>query len=73
MPSKDYDWRSNIVKRGWKYEKAAPFDEQWQKDRAKAFKENGNGWWWYSGASAVNTPEHLRIDRGGRKCLTLDG
>ena len=37
------DWRN--WKNGWKYKKDAPKDEQWQKDRAKCFRKNGNGWW----------------------------
>ena len=41
--SKDWkEWTS-----GWQYERTAPFDTQWKKDRAELFKKNGNGWWWY--------------------------
>jgi hypothetical protein len=44
MASRDYDWRRGI--RGWRYKTDAPGDEEWQRDRLKLFKENGNGWWW---------------------------
>jgi len=62
MASKDYDWKNTQSNKKWPYKEDAPFDIQWQKDRAKEFKKNGNGWWWYSGVSAANTPEHLRKD-----------
>ena len=39
------DWKQ--WKSGWQYRKDAPKDEQWQKDRQKLFRENGNGWWWF--------------------------
>ena len=41
------DWKA--WKKGWRYKKDAPYDKEWQKDRAKTFKENGNGWWWTQG------------------------
>ena len=37
------DWK--LWKCGWKYKGDAPTDKQWQKDRARCFKKNGNGWW----------------------------
>ena len=37
------DWKQ--WKSGWKYKKDAPYDEEWQKDRRKFFRKNGNGWW----------------------------
>ena len=37
------DWRK--WKSGWKYKTDAPQNRQWNKDRAKLFKKNGNGWW----------------------------
>ena len=40
------DWKQ--WKRGWQYEKDAPHDKQWQKDREKLFRKNGNGWWWFT-------------------------
>lgn len=39
------DWKQ--WKTGWKYKKDAPVDKQWQKDRDKLFRRNGNGWWWF--------------------------
>ena len=51
MASKDYDWQSERVKRGWPYKKDAPWDEEWKKDRAELFSNTGNelapfnGWW----------------------------
>ena len=39
------DWQ--FWKKGWQYEKDAPYDEKWQKDRQKLFRKNGNGWWWF--------------------------
>ena len=37
------DWRQ--WKSGWKYKTDAPQNREWKKDRAKLFRENGNGWW----------------------------
>ena len=31
--------------KGWRYEKDAPYDKEWKKDRDELFKESGNGWW----------------------------
>jgi len=42
---KDDDWKQ--WKRGWRYKSDAPDDPDWQKDRNKLFKKNGNGWWWF--------------------------
>ena len=39
------DWKQ--WKSGWKYKANAPKDKQWQKDRDKLFRKNGNGWWWF--------------------------
>ena len=39
------DWKQ--WKRGWQYKQNAPKDPEWQKDRLKLFKKNGNGWWWF--------------------------
>ena len=39
------DWKQ--WKNGWKYKKDAPHDPEWEKDRNKLFKKNGNGWWWF--------------------------
>ncbi len=39
------DWQ--FWKNGWQYEKDAPYDLQWQKDRKELFQEHGNGWWWF--------------------------
>ena len=47
--SKDYDWRSNISKRGFPYEGIN--DPKYIKDRNELFAENGNGWWWYQGTA----------------------
>ena len=33
--------------KGWRYEKDAPYDKEWKKDRDEFFAKNGNGWWWY--------------------------
>lgn len=49
--SKDYDWKSNLEKRGWPYRQDAPNDPEYIKDRSKLFKEAGNGWWWYQGTT----------------------
>jgi len=37
------DWK--LWKSGWKYKTDAPQNREWKKDRAKLFRENGNGWW----------------------------
>jgi hypothetical protein len=37
------DWKQ--WKTGWRYKTDAPRDKQWQEDRLKLFRENGNGWW----------------------------
>ena len=37
------DWKQ--WKNGWKYKTDAPQNREWKKDRAKLFRENGNGWW----------------------------
>ena len=37
------DWKK--WKSGWKYKTDAPQNREWKKDRAKLFRENGNGWW----------------------------
>ena len=39
------DWKQ--WRQGWKYKEDAPNDKQWQKDRDKLFRKNGNGWWWF--------------------------
>ena len=39
------DWKQ--WKSGWKYGADAPKNRQWNKDRKKLFKINGNGWWWF--------------------------
>ena len=39
------DWKQ--WKSGWQYKTDAPRDKQWQKDRNKLFRKNGNGWWWF--------------------------
>ena len=39
------DWKQ--WKLGWKYKEDAPKDKQWQKDRKKLFRKNGNGWGWF--------------------------
>lgn len=39
------DWKR--WKSGWQYKKDAPHDPEWQRDRNKLFKKNGNGWWWF--------------------------
>ena len=39
------DWKQ--WKRGWQYKLDAPDDPEWQQDRGKLFKRNGNGWWWF--------------------------
>ena len=41
----DDDWKQ--WKNGWKYKKDAPHDSEWQSDRNKLFRKNGNGWWWF--------------------------
>ena len=38
------DWKQ--WKNGWKYKTDAPQNREWNKDRKKLFKKNGNGWWW---------------------------
>ena len=45
MPSIDYDWKTNMSKRGWPYKGDAPDDPQYIRDQKKLFNENGNGWW----------------------------
>ena len=47
MPSKDYDWRSNIKSRGWPY-KGDIDDPKYLKERSELFAKSGNGWWWYT-------------------------
>ena len=37
------DWKQ--WKSGWKYKRAAPYDEEWKKDRLECVRKNGNGWW----------------------------
>ena len=37
------DWKQ--WKSGWRYKTDAPQNREWNKDRAKLFKKNGNGWW----------------------------
>ena len=37
------DWKQ--WKNGWRYKTDAPQNREWKKDRAKLFRENGNGWW----------------------------
>ena len=39
------DWKR--WKSGWQYKTDAPQNREWKKDRAKLFKKNGNGWWWF--------------------------
>ena len=43
-----WDWKNN--KRGWQYDGDID-DPKYLEDRAKLFKENGNGWWYYHGFS----------------------
>jgi len=43
MSRRKDDWKE--WKNGWKYKRDAPYDEEWQKDRRKCFRKNGNGWW----------------------------
>jgi len=45
MAYTDYEWRK--LKKGWQYKGDAPEDKEWQKDRKKLFRKNGNGWWWF--------------------------
>ena len=45
MPSIDYDWKTNMSKRGWPYKGDAPDDPQYIRDQKRLFNENGNGWW----------------------------
>ncbi len=48
MPKHSLEWRKvkNIPRFNWE----STTDPQYLKDRAKFFKENGNGWWWsYNG------------------------
>jgi hypothetical protein len=40
---RDDDWK--LWKSGWKYKTDAPQNRQWNKDRKKLFRKNGNGWW----------------------------
>ncbi len=47
MDSNQNDWKK--TKKGWPYKKDALKDPQYMEDRAKTFKENGNGWWWTQG------------------------
>ena len=65
MPSKDYDWRSNMARRGWPYKEDAPDDPQYIKDRKELFEEGGNGWWWYTPNKihSVTNRERNRIRR----------
>ena len=62
MVSKDYDWKSRAILRGWPYEGDAPWDKQYQKDRAELFAESGNGWWW-SVPNKIHNPVKKRIKR----------
>ena len=41
------DWKR--WKNGWPYLGDAPDDPEYLKDRAKLFKESGNGWWRHQG------------------------
>ena len=52
----DYEWRN--LHSGWQYKGDAPKDTQWQKDRQKLFKENGNGWWWLTACKTTHTREN---------------
>jgi|TARA_R110002124_G_scaffold225742_1_gene390989 hypothetical protein len=49
-----YNWRNYKVK-GWPYSSDAPQNKKWQHDRAKLFREGGNGWWRLKG-----TPEYSK-------------
>ena len=56
--SKHYDWRSNILKRGWPYTGGIE-NKKYLKDRSKLFAVSGNGWWW--GWTHYNCPiEEMR-------------
>ena len=52
------DWK--LWKNGWQYEQDAPKDKQWQKDRAKCFKKNGNGWWWFTPSITIWQNDDMR-------------
>tara|TARA_R100001377_G_C3163607_1_gene100546 strand:+ start:517 stop:717 length:201 start_codon:yes stop_codon:yes gene_type:complete len=43
------DWRNTLGKRHFPYSGDIN-NKKYLKDRAKLFKENGNGWWYYQGA-----------------------
>tara|TARA_Y100001951_G_scaffold99055_1_gene100578 strand:+ start:611 stop:847 length:237 start_codon:yes stop_codon:yes gene_type:complete len=67
MASKDYDWRYN-KKESWPYERDAPWDEKWKKDRAELFSNTENelapfnGWWWFV-SNHVHKPIGKRVVR----------
>ena len=45
--SKHYDWRSNILKRGWPYSGDVG-NPKYEKEKAELFAKHGNGWWWFT-------------------------
>ena len=61
MPSKDYDWQSNISKRGWPY-KGDIDDPKYLKERSELFVEGGNGWSWFV-PNKIHTPISKRMKR----------
>ena len=61
MPSKDYDWQVNILKRGWPY-KGDIDDPKYLKERSELFVEGGNGWWWFV-PNKIHTPISKRMKR----------
>ena len=58
MPSKDYDWRSNIKKKGFPNDGDLRTNKKYLEDRSKLFTAHGNGWWWFP--SKVFHKEFLR-------------
>tara|TARA_R100000687_G_C6329980_1_gene109150 strand:+ start:186 stop:446 length:261 start_codon:yes stop_codon:yes gene_type:complete len=60
--SKQYDWRSNISKRGFPYRGDLRTNKKYLEDRRKLFEENGNGWWWFV-PNKIHYPISKRVKR----------